>query len=187
MVAAFLVFYFDARGLLSVTGGPKRADVIVLLGGDTGGRVVRALELYKAGGAPKILITGYGDWSMNRDYLLRAGVKSNALIIEPRSRTTKENAEFSSELMKARGMNSAILVTSWYHSRRALACFEHFDPGMKFSSFPSYESPGALRNSTSIDFPRVFREYPAIAWYAARYGIFSFESAPTDPSFGEPQ
>jgi uncharacterized SAM-binding protein YcdF (DUF218 family) len=186
MAAAFLIAYFDARGLLLVEGGAKHADVIIVLGGDPGGRVIRALELYKTGAAPKILFTGRGDCYMNRDHLLRAGVSSNALIIEPRSRNTKENAEFSTEIMEARGMKTAIIVTSWFHSRRALACFEHFGGSMKFSSFPSHEGLDTTRNPASIDFARVFREYPAMISYAARYGIFSLETTPGAPTPGRP-
>ena len=36
------------------------------------------------------------------------------------------------------GAQRVIIVTSWYHSRRALACFEHYAPDMKFYSRPSY-------------------------------------------------
>jgi uncharacterized SAM-binding protein YcdF (DUF218 family) len=91
--AAMALGFFCAKPLLFVEGGRPKADVIVLLGGDTGNRVFRALELYKAGAAPRIIISGQGDCSINHCHLLLAGVDASALIDEPRSRNTEENLE----------------------------------------------------------------------------------------------
>jgi uncharacterized SAM-binding protein YcdF (DUF218 family) len=41
-------------------------------------------------------------------------------------------------LLRQMGAKRVIIVTSWYHSRRALACFEHYAPDIKFYSRPSY-------------------------------------------------
>ena len=156
---------------LFVEGGSKRADVIVLLGGDAGDRAFRALELYKAGSAPKIIISGEGDGFFIRDRLVLAGVSSNAIVMEPGSRNTKENAEFSIRLLKAQGMRKAIVVTSWYHSRRALACFRSFGGNIEFSSFPAYNGISMAHKPSLDEGPNVVREYLAIAWYVVRYGI----------------
>jgi uncharacterized SAM-binding protein YcdF (DUF218 family) len=154
-----------------VEGGSNRADVIVILGGDAGDRVFRALELYKALAAPKIIISGDGDWFLIRDRLALAGVSTNAIIIEPNSRNTRENAEFSVRLMKAQGARKAIVVTSWLHSRRALACFRHFSSDIEFSSFPAYQGINMDHKPSLPEVPSVLHEYLGIAWYWVRYGI----------------
>src|SRR5438093_9663741 len=53
-----------------------------------------------------------------------AGVPANAVAVEGASATTEENALRVAELMKTRGLVSAILVTSPYHQRRAALLFE---------------------------------------------------------------
>jgi uncharacterized SAM-binding protein YcdF (DUF218 family) len=68
-----------------------------------------------------------------------AGVPGNAIVVEGTSATTEENAQRVAELMKSRGMRSAILVTSPYHQRRAAILFEReFDrAGLSFRNHPA--------------------------------------------------
>src|SRR6266446_5734551 len=70
--------------------------------------------------------------------LVRAGVPQDAIELEDRSRTTKENAEFTTRMLQQRGVRRAIIVTSWFHSRRALNSFLSFAPEIQFSSLPAY-------------------------------------------------
>jgi uncharacterized SAM-binding protein YcdF (DUF218 family) len=46
--------------------------------------------------------------------------------IEPRSRDTWENAEFSAQILRANGIDSVYLVTHAWHMRRAVLAFHHF-------------------------------------------------------------
>lgn len=119
VLAAFLF----PQQILTVDSGPVTADAMVVLGG-TSDRAVRAAELFKQGAAPKILVSGNGNDISNMKLLERDGVTNRAIILEGKSRTTRENAEFSIPLLRQMGAQKVIIVTSWYHSRRALACFE---------------------------------------------------------------
>lgn len=166
-----LLLLVGAKAVLLVEEGKANAEVIVVLGGDRGDRTSRALDLYAAKAAPRILISGFGDCWLIRDRIVRAGVSTNALLMEPNSRNTKENAEFSVRLMRERHMKSAILVTSWYHSRRALACFRSFGTNIEFSSFPAYDGSGTDPKPHSNEVTRVVHEYFALVWYWVRYGI----------------
>ena len=49
-----------------------------------------------------------------------------------------QNASLSVPLLRAMRVHRAIIVTSWFHSRRALACFQHVAPDLTFYSRPSY-------------------------------------------------
>ncbi|MGA2854123.1 MAG: YdcF family protein, partial [Verrucomicrobiota bacterium] len=124
--------------LLCVDSGPVKADVIVVLGGGSGERPARAAELFKELDAPRIIVSGFGDCENNRRILLKAGVPAGAIQLEDKSRTTRENAGFTLKLLRAENARRVILVTTWYHSRRALACFEHYAPEIQFYSRPSY-------------------------------------------------
>jgi uncharacterized SAM-binding protein YcdF (DUF218 family) len=51
------------------------------------------------------------------------GVPAQAMLLEETSRNTRENASFSTTLLKARGVQHILLVTSALHMPRALALF----------------------------------------------------------------
>jgi len=132
------VAYFYPEKILCVDSGPVAADVIVLLGGGQHERPGRAAELFRQHAAPRILITGAGDDGINRQLLLAAGVPAAAIEVEGQSLTTRENAEFTLNRLRAEKVHRVILVTSWYHARRAQKTFEHFAPELKFYSRPAY-------------------------------------------------
>jgi len=93
--------------------------------------------------------------------------------MENQSRTTKENAQFTIKLLRDQKLNRGVLVTSWYHSRRALATFQHFAPEIKFYSRPSYFA--FARKDWSYNFTkRIYLEYVKLPGYWIRYGIWPF-------------
>lgn len=122
---------------------PERA--IVLLGGAMRGdthmgtfadlieqadRLVYAVALYKAGKAPVLLLTGgtlvggRTEAEQMRDLLLVMGVPEQHMLLETGSRDTHDNAVFSARMLKERGIDRILLVTSAFHMRRAAALFE---------------------------------------------------------------
>jgi uncharacterized SAM-binding protein YcdF (DUF218 family) len=169
-VAAFLY----PQKFLCVDRGPVRADVLVVLGGGSHDRPERAAELFKERAAPRILVSGLGDCVIYRRSLILAGVPAQAIQMENQSRTTKENAIFAVNLLRHQGAHHVIIVTSWYHSRRALACFEHYAPEMQFYSCPSYFAntrPDWVRHNLAH---RIYLEYPKLLGYWMCYGISPF-------------
>lgn len=136
--AAALTVWRHPQRLLTVDSGNVKADVIVLLGGGSQERPERAAELFQTGAAPRILVSGAGDNDLNIHLLETSGVPASAISSEDKSISTLENAQFSVPLLRKMKARRVILVTTWYHSRRALACFEHVAPGMTFYSRPSY-------------------------------------------------
>ena len=169
-----VVAVFLPQKLLCVDSGPVTADAIVVLGGGLGDRPERAAELFREHAAPRIIVSGLGDTDINRRALLRAGVPARAIQLESKSRTTRENAEFTVQMLRAEHLQRVIIVTSWYHSRRALACFRHYAPEIQFYSRPSYFA------FARADWPhrkvehRVYLEYPKLAGYWLRYGVCPF-------------
>lgn len=123
------------------------ADAIVVLGGgisavpadwpypDLGrsaDRIWHAARIYHAGKAPLVVIAGgRRTWLGNRTseaeamraFLADLNVPSKVVLMESRSASTRENAVFTAELLRARGIDRVLLVTSALHMQRAVATF----------------------------------------------------------------
>ena len=166
--------YFFPQTFLCVDSGPVKADIIIVLGGGgTHERPQRAAELFLQRAAPRILCTGAGDDVINCHILIRDGVPPADIQLEGKSRTTRQNAQFACQILRAENIHSAIIVTSWYHSRRALKTFEHFAPGITFYSRPSYFMFN--RSHWDHDFTRhVYWEYLKLPGYWVGYGVWPF-------------
>ncbi len=113
----------DARRLdMSGQAGVLGRDMVV--------RVVTAARLFTrlkvpvivAGGDP--LVQGVAEAVVAARYLTDMGVPARAVIQESTSRDTFENARQVKALCVRHGFKKPILVTSAYHLRRALWCFE---------------------------------------------------------------
>jgi uncharacterized SAM-binding protein YcdF (DUF218 family) len=127
----------------------KPADVIVILSGDETERVEYGVKLFKEGWARKdkmILSGGPAVWkhtwaSLMQEHALYLGVPRKAIILEDKSRSTEENAQFTKVILKRYGYASFILVTSPYHSKRAFKIFKKImGEEIKIISAPSEES-----------------------------------------------
>lgn len=123
----------DAAVLLTgITIGDKSPHDRVYLsrGAD---RLTHALWLYRAGKVRRIIISG-GSGAVLRTVgteagslhtlLLLAGVPPADILVEDRSRNTRENALFTKALLARHPeIKSLVLITSAFHERRALGCF----------------------------------------------------------------
>ena len=174
LAVAALVF---PQPFLTVDSGSVKADVIVILGGGSHERPAHAAELFKEHAASRIIISGLGDGEINRRLLLAAGVPAGAIELETESRTTRENAEFTIKLLREEKLTRVIIVTSWYHSRRALACFRHYAPELKFYSRPSYFAAARADWPHNRIGSRVRLEYAKLLGYWIRYGVCPFVKA----------
>jgi uncharacterized SAM-binding protein YcdF (DUF218 family) len=166
--------YFYPEKFLCVDSGKVSAEVIVVLGGGLHERPERAAELYRQGAAPRIIISGAGDNWINRAILMKNGVPAGAIEMEGESTTTRENAEYTGKLLRQENVHSAILVTTWYHSRRALKTFEHYAPGLRFYSRPSYYGFAREEWPQHGNGHRMRMEFLKLPGYWIWYGINPF-------------
>jgi len=51
------------------------------------------------------------------------GIASDRILLEDRAKNTRENALYSQEIARARGLSRVLIVTSAFHMTRAEACF----------------------------------------------------------------
>lgn len=116
---------------LAVSDPLREADAIVAISGDTGPRVVAAVELWKQGYARVIVFSGGSEDPrsapsaelMKRQAVL-LGVPDGRILLEPEAATTQQNAQRVALVLHEAGLRSAILVTSPYHQRRAAMHFK---------------------------------------------------------------
>jgi uncharacterized SAM-binding protein YcdF (DUF218 family) len=171
LVGVAALLWFFPQQVLTVDSGPVSADVIVVLGGGSTERPRRAAELFQAGEAPRVLCSGLGDCESNQRLLANAGVPRPVIQLECKSRNTSENARFTIELLRKQGVKRVIIVTSWYHSRRALNCFEHYAPDLTFYSRPSYFAAARADWKPKGIEGYVRMEYAKNLGYLFRYGV----------------
>lgn len=151
--------------LFAVRHATVSADIIVVLGGDGPSRAHRAAHLWRIGVAPEVLVTGDGDCLHIRDAMIAQGVAPDAIRTECLSRNTRENALLSAPLLEASGARTAVLVTSWFHARRALRSFTAICPGIAWASDPT-DPPGPLLATAFSDYgAAVIQEYAKTVFY----------------------
>jgi uncharacterized SAM-binding protein YcdF (DUF218 family) len=191
----------DRHAPVTAEEAPSAGAIVVLGGGlrsfdpsggtrrwpdmnSAGDRLLHAARLYRAGKAPLVIPTGgLLGWEPGTvpqaesaaQLLEEWGVPPTAILPEPRSRTTWEDAHYAKQLLDAHGIQEVLLVTSALHMDRSLASFEA--AGVRAIPAPTdYEAeapPGgplgwlpdvsALRDTT-----RVLKEWLGLAVYRVR-------------------
>ena len=135
------------------------ADAIVVLGGgirsqayprpdvdfsEAGDRVWYGASLYRAGKAPKIIVSGGriiwkgGGKPESEDLtqlLVRMGVPAGDIIPEADSMNTRDNGIYVQKILKANNFKTILLVTSAMHMPRSMAIFKHL--GIKAIAAPT--------------------------------------------------
>lgn len=124
------------------------ADAVVVLGGgmnprvasgrypDLGAaadRVWHGARIVHAGKAPVVIVSGgnlpwlgarESEAEAMRTFLSDLSVAPESILLEERSRNTRENALYTAEIMQEHGLETILLVTSALHMPRALAAFQ---------------------------------------------------------------
>jgi len=123
-----------AQAMVVLGGGievPQQAGAQPNLGA-AADRMWHAARLYKAGKAPLVVLSGglaFEDGLMSEAASMRAflrdlGVPDTALLLEEQSVNTRQNAQFTTALLRQRGITQIVLVTSALHMRRSVLLFE---------------------------------------------------------------
>jgi uncharacterized SAM-binding protein YcdF (DUF218 family) len=188
----FLLAWIAARSLV-VRADLKSADALVVLSGSSNylERTRWAARLYREGRAPLILLTDDGQrggWSnseqRNPFFVERAqaelnkeGVPSEKIEVLPGVvSNTYDEALSVRSFAASQGLRSLMVVTSAYHSRRALwtlrRVFEgsRIEIGVDAPPVGEAESPTPLLWWTNLrGWQMVAFEYPKIIYYRLRY------------------
>jgi uncharacterized SAM-binding protein YcdF (DUF218 family) len=132
---------------LSPQDNLEKTDMIVVVsGGDNDARIEKGIQLYKEGWAPLILFSGaaaegeVSNAKAMKRIAVAKGVPADKILMEEKSKTTQENADFSAVIVTEKNANSLILVTSPYHQRRTYNLFKKTLPNVKILNQSALDS-----------------------------------------------
>jgi uncharacterized SAM-binding protein YcdF (DUF218 family) len=113
-------------------------------------RVLEATRVFKliapawiisSGGRPEPQDRGEPSAITMRDELVRLGVPRDRILLEARSRTTHDNAVLIVPILRSRGIQHVVLVTSATHMRRSLGAFRAVGVQAIPAAAPGGEAP----------------------------------------------
>jgi uncharacterized SAM-binding protein YcdF (DUF218 family) len=181
-----------AARLLIIEAPLARADAIVVLGGSANykERAREAAQLLQDGRAQRILVTNdnmRGPWSSveqrnlffyerSLDELRNAGVAEESVeVLMTTVSSTHEEAELVKQYAVDHGLHSVLIVTSAYHSRRALWTFSRVfrETGIEVGLMPVSPGTDSPRPATWWLTVRGWRlvptEYVKMIYYVVKY------------------
>ncbi|MES2210716.1 MAG: YdcF family protein [Chloroflexota bacterium] len=190
LVAGWTVFRIEEQG---ARDEQRRADAIVVLGAAQyngrpspvlEARLRHAVDLYGAGVAPLLIVTGgkaAGDRtteaSAARAWAVEHGVPASVILAEDRGRTTLESLEAVSEILRGRGLTTAVFVSDRTHMLRVLRIAT--DQGVVALGSPTTTGPVDADRDRRLE--AIAHELGALAIYFVGGGHLILEESPTNP------
>ena len=164
-------------GRFLVVNNPQRADVIVVLAGEAFYRPNHGLELLSQNYAPRMLLdvpkveTIYGQNAVDlaQRYLQQFPQRQSLAVCPILGLSTKAETQDIARCLENSGAHSILVVTSDYHTRRALSIFEHELPQYTIS-VASARDPGQFNVSwwKRRQWAKMnFDEWIRLAWWEA--------------------
>jgi uncharacterized SAM-binding protein YcdF (DUF218 family) len=161
-------------------------DALVLFQGDGLARVPHAIQLFKSGAAPFVILVGGAD---NRDYgsypsrelyelLLAGGVPAEAIEFEATALHTRAEIDRAIEIAHRKGWRRLLLVSSPYHMFRVILSFaaaiQHY--GYSITGYPATirDLPLFKPNAWGTRADLYDREFARIATYQSKGDVASF-------------
>ncbi len=128
-----------SAGRILVARDLCKADAILVLQGEADHRPALALDLLRQGCAPRVLLDASTDtrlyqWTsaqIAEQYVrtLPSAIAGSVSVCAMSALSTVEEATQARRCLDAMGARSVLVVTSEYHTRRALSVFRHSFPG----------------------------------------------------------
>jgi uncharacterized SAM-binding protein YcdF (DUF218 family) len=174
----------DIAAYLALDAPPKRADLAFVFGTRHPEPAHMAAALYESGLVQHIVLTGgQGPSGVHEalrhlDVLLAQGVPRERVVVEATSTNTLENVTLALPLLAERVdlgcVEAVVVLTKWYHCRRAMMTLRHHLPaGIRYYT-RIYEPDVVRRVSWHLDpeaARRVLKEWRNIPRYLARGDI----------------
>jgi hypothetical protein len=148
IVLCLLLLVFAAcAGKLLVVDDPKPSDVILVLAGERDYRPARALELLDQGYAPLVVIDapaqtkffGFTEAELAGKYVEQLPQKEKVRVCPIVGLSTMAESRDAEKCLAGVKADRILIVTSDYHTRRALSILRHELPGRSFSAAAAYD------------------------------------------------
>lgn len=146
--ALLLIAFALTAGRILVTDSPQPSDLILVLAGETDHRPTLALELLRQGYGRQVLIDVPADIKIYEFSQLELAQKyvhdlpdaSSVSVCPIHGLSTRDESHDVEKCLDPRDGNRILIVTSDFHTRRALSIFRHEIPGKTFSIAASHDS-----------------------------------------------
>jgi hypothetical protein len=133
----FIVALWATSGRFLVVNQPRKSDVMVVLAGETDRRPARGLELLDQGYASRLVLdvpaeTKIYQWNqaeLARKYVEGLPQAGSITICPVYGHSTKDEVQDVARCLQGVSDRSILLVTSDFHTRRALSIFNRLSPG----------------------------------------------------------
>ncbi len=140
-LAATLVAFAADAGRLLVVDDPQPSDVILVLAGETDRRPARALELLDEGYGRRVVIDvpalariyDSNQAQLAEKYIQGLPEAASVRICPIEGFSTREEARDVEKCLAEEEGRRVLIVTSEFHTRRAIGIFRHEVPGRSFS------------------------------------------------------
>ena len=125
-------------GYLVAASPPQKADIAVVLAGDSSGsRILTAADLVKNGYVPLVLVSGPGgeydlhECDLAIPFAVKRGYPASYFAhFEHNARSTAEEVAVIVPELRRRNVHKVLLVTSNFHTRRASELFRRAAPDL---------------------------------------------------------
>ncbi|HUA13863.1 MAG TPA: YdcF family protein [Verrucomicrobiae bacterium] len=134
-------------GKILVVNDPRPSDIILVLAGETDRRPARALELLNQGYASRIVIDvpatgkvyGFTMVELAQRYVQVLPRASSIRVCPTEGLSTRDEAIDAGRCLAQEEGNRVLIVTSDFHTRRALSTFRRVLPTRSFSVAAAYD------------------------------------------------
>ena len=130
-----------------------------------------AIEIYEAVQPQWVIISGSRHEGSLRSVMVEHGIPASRILLERESTSTFENARNTAALLRERGVASVVIVTSWFHSRRALATFRHVAPELTCYSVPTRRAATVRTWPDAEERRTILTEYAKLLYYWVMHGV----------------
>jgi hypothetical protein len=147
VLCLLLLAFAASAGKLLVVDDPKPSDVILVLAGETDRRPARGLELLDKGFAPRMVIDvpvseiffGFSEEELAEKYVAQLPEAGKVRICRIVGLSTRDESHDIGNCLADEKADRILIVTSDYHTRRALSILRHELPGKSFSIAAAYD------------------------------------------------
>ncbi|MDP9160099.1 MAG: YdcF family protein [Acidobacteriota bacterium] len=148
VIGITLVVLLATSGGFLVLDKPQPADIIVVLAGETERRPLRGMELLNQNLAPRLLLDvpaeaevyGRRETELAREYEDRFPNKFSISICPVFGLSTKAEVNDVKNCLQGSAVKRVLLVTSDFHTRRALNIFAREAPAYNFSVAATFDA-----------------------------------------------
>jgi DUF218 domain len=141
VLAALLIGLTAKAGSLLIVDAPRPSDVILVLAGETERRPKRALELLAQGLGRRVVLDvpekarnfGFMEIQLAQKYIQDQPQGALVSVCPIDGLSTKEESKDAEKCLAREGAKSVLIVTSDFHTRRALSVFRREVPEYEYS------------------------------------------------------